>query len=470
MKSLFTAAVLLVTALHVNSQTVGDLVGGIKGKKKTEESSSATPVVTVDPGANQFDMIEAFLSNKGKLYQAVENGASYRYAGEKLDYIIRDIKRNEKNQVISFSSSIGVNSEFKIEEGEWPRFFRGKNGGALYFNANYAIYCDEGNLISTPEQAESQRKFGLDGIVYGFDKEMIYGITADKHVDLLVAHLTEVNKGTQKIADQKKAEGDKAEAEKRAKFTTKDKAVVSISLSTPVKTFKQGETQKYDIVINLKDGSTLSTATGAYHDEFEIEVSGLPATYKSSFGDMKTVGNGTITIPDNAVVNGDQVTIKIKSKFHPTVTSTSTFVMDYSQTWTLDYNGQSQSTACHQMIPGAVRVELKGVKHGVTKADLIEFKLYSIKSGSLLKHFRVNPTTAINLWLNGAKGWTGTPGESCSRAPKDGSAGGDVTLIVDPSVKSYMLNISNKGGASGGTYSSPGRDGKVEKLNQAVAW
>ena len=59
---------------------------------------------------------------------------------------------------------------------------------------------------------------------------------------------------------------------------------------------------------------------------------------------------------------------------------------------------------------------------------------------------------------------------------KNGSDGGNITVVVDPSVTSYNLTINNKGGSGGiGNNSNPGNglkgaDGTVEKLNQKVTW
>lgn len=474
-RKLIISALFTLSICAVNGQKLLDKVNEKVSEKKTENTAknSPAPASNVAPGANQFEMIEAFLANSGKLYMAKENGMSYMYAGEKLDYIIRDIKRNDKNQIIGFSTSIGVESEFKIEEGEWPRYFRGKNGGAMYFNSNYVIYAEENNLLTTAEDVENEKKVGLDGTVYGYDKGMIYAMNADKHVELLKNYLAEVNKGTQRIADNKKAEADKVEAEKRAKYTTKDRNVVSLSIRTTAEVIRHGESIDFFVTAKLKDGSEIATDKGGYIDEFEITANGLPLTYKDPqfLGTaVNTVQGNKLILPMTTVGTADQIELIIKSKFYGTVVAKKIIKMDYSKSIYLDHNGSSQSTACYMMVPGSLRMEIKQVSNTVTKEPVLEYKVFSGKTGDLMYHFRANPSTPVNVGMNGAKGWTGTPGESCSRAPKNGSDGGDVTMVIDPSVKSYMVNITNKGGASGGAYSSAGRDGKIEKLNQKVSW
>lgn len=268
------------------------------------------------------------------------------------------------------------------------------------------------------------------------------------------------------------AEKEKAAAEKRTQYTITNKDVKSINLSV-AKKMEQGEIYGLMVVATLKDGSTISTKEGGYMDEYEITVSGIPATYNdptSISGKRATVGESSIQIPDLAAVSGDKVLITVKAKHNAALKVSQEAVMDYSKSVDLNYNAEMRSDK-RSIVGGDMRIELKQLKHAVTSEDLLEYKVFNGK-GELLKHFRINQSASVNVSVNGQKGWKAI---SATKPPMNGTKGGDVKIIIDPSVGSYNLNISNTGGRGGdGGYGYPagsdGRDGKVEKVKQKVTW
>lgn len=275
-------------------------------------------------------------------------------------------------------------------------------------------------------------------------------------------------------AAMKNAEADKnkAAAEKRAKYTITDKNVTGIKIVLTDK-MKQGEVYGITVIATLKDGSTISTKEGGFMDEYEVSVSGLPATFKdpsSITGTRSTAGESTISIPDVMPVSGDQITVTVKAKHNPALTAKATAVMDYSGNIDLNYNAEMRSDRI-SIEGGDLRLEIKQVKHKVTGENLLEYKVFNGK-GDLLKHFRINSDATVNASVNGQKGWKAI---SSSKPPMNGTRGGNVKIIIDPSVANYNLNVSNRGGRGGdGGYGYPagrdGADGKVETVNQKVSW
>jgi hypothetical protein len=332
----------------------------------------------------------------------------------------------------------------------------------IYFIGEYAICTN--NLFTTPEQLDKGDCSGWQ--IYSTAK--LKTLTCDGVRALLKSHLTEAKKGVDAVRADEKAAFEKAEADKRAKFTTEKKEVTKIRIETSDKKLVQGKSYTYKVIATLKDGSEISTATGGYLDEYEVTATGLPLTYTNFDGTFNCVSdkNPLINVPIEAPITGDKVVLTVKSKFHKSLTAaTASFDMDYSANVNIDYNGAPDGYGGVRA-GGSLKVEMKLTTHAVTKEKLIEYKMFSKTTGDLLKHFKINQTATVILDANGIRG---TPS-------KNGSDGGNITVVIDPSVTSYNLTINNKGGSGGvGNNSNPGNglkgtDGTVEKLNQKVTW
>jgi hypothetical protein len=264
----------------------------------------------------------------------------------------------------------------------------------------------------------------------------------------------------------------KAEAETREKYTITNKAVTGIKLVMKDEV-EQGETYRLTVVATLKDGSTISTNDGGFMDEYTIKASGLPDSYtdpSAIAGRRATIGTSSITIPDVSVVKSDKIEVTVTAKHNPALKATKTVVLDYSNSVDLDYNAQMRSDKI-SVNGGDMKIELKEVKHAVNGVTLLEYKVWNGK-GELLKHFKIDSKATVNVSVNGQKGWKAI---SASKPPMNGTKGGDVTVTVDPTVKSYNLNISNSGCQGGeGGYGYPsgtnGADGRIEKRQQKVNW
>jgi len=427
-----------------------------------------TSGLTMAQNYDQYATAEAFY-NSGSSYNAArfasDNGKIFPESTKmKRDDFFAALKKDADGKIIEFDNALS-NGVYKPNETAYPLYYFCSAGGLnpyIYFIGEYAI-CTK-SAFTTPEQLD---KAGCSAWqIYSTSK--LKGLDSDKVKALLKSHLTEAKKGVDAVRADEKAAFEKAEADKKAKYTTEKKEVTKIRIETTDTKLVQGKSYTYKVIATLTDGSEISTATGGYLDEYEVTATGLPLTYTNFDGTFNCVSdkNPLINVPIEAPITGDKVVLTVKSKFHKSLTAaTASFDMDYSGNVNIDYNGAPDAYGGVRD-GGSLKVEMKLTTHAITKEKLIEYKMFSKTTGDLLKHFKINQTATVILDANGIRG---TPS-------KNGSDGGNITVVIDPSVTSYNLTINNKGGNGGkGNNSNPGdglkgSDGTVEKLNQKVTW
>jgi hypothetical protein len=211
----------------------------------------------------------------------------------------------------------------------------------------------------------------------------------------------------------------------------------------------------------MEDGTVIKAGAGepGFLDDYKIEITGMQG------GDGTTLYNGFYATPT------DKVTLKVTSKYHPTKTASKVFKMQYdivgmmgpeefkfsSQEGQSPYNGISS------------RVEIKQVKNSITGETLLEYRIYRYSGNQLDFAFRCKPDTYVDLNI-GARNY----GSERNGVGQDGYNGGNLKIIVDPSVtETYNFTYSVKGGnGQKGTAGNgrPGRDGTVETVKQKVTW
>lgn len=445
----------------LNSQLNGGTTTEQTGEKK-EENSAASATPTTITGENQFVMFDAFFKSGNKVFVGRAKPSEDMYV-EGREILINDFKGevvlDEKNNIKVWK---GYLSDAKPNEATYPVYFRARF--YLYFVNDLIIESTDG--LNTAEEVE---KYIIQAdkvlTVYCTNKSKIKKMKGQELANTLKTYLGEASKKVNEIRTNEKASADKAETEKRARLTTQGKEVVKLRIEALNDKLRQGQNYTYNVIATLKDGQELATDKGAYIDEYEVTYTGLGEA-ENEFGMKVPAVSGTmIRVPMTSTVQGDKITITVKSKHHPKLTATKTFTMEYDEAVQLNYAAQSQSTAGYQQRAGSLRIELKQIKHGVTNEDILEYKVFNISDGKLMKHFRLKPGTPVNVNVNGASGWA----SSAQRVARDGGDGGDVTLIIDPSVKTYTVNIQNKGGSANGGI-RPGNPGKVEKQTMAVSW
>ncbi len=465
----------------VSAQSISDLKNKVPGKSGQEQKQPTSSGGAIG-GGSQFEMAEKFFASANAYhYTRCGSGALFMVGstmmggGEpvKRDDFFADVKRNEKNQIVEYRlyKSSGIEGgKYLTTDAAFPLCYKG-NSGYMYFIEEYAIFTPQ--MVSTPSDVNSVFETSCGNVtVFHRDAKTLKTMDSATFKGMMRSYLAEAGKGVQMVRASEKDARDKAEAEKRAKYTTQGKQVTKIRVEATTDKLQQGKTYAFTIIATLKDGGEISTAAGGYSDEYEITATGLPEFTNTGLGQMKTVSGGTINVPMNDIVKGDKVVLSVKSKYHPTLTATKTFTMDYSAPVTADYNANiTPNSGSSRTIAGSLRVELKAVKHGVTGENLLEYKIFNSK-GNTLMHFRVNETTAVNVEVCGQPGWNA----DSKRPAQDGLDGGDITIVIDPSVKSYVLNTKNTGGKGGkgnSTYAASGRNGnpgRIEKINQKVSF
>ncbi len=416
---------------------------------------------------DQYATAEKFY-NSGANYNAArftrDNGDIFlEKVKMKRDAFFASMKKDDSGKIIEFDNELS-NGIYKPNETAYPLYYFCKDGGInpyIYFIGDYAI-CTK-DAFTSPEQLD---KAGCSAWEV-FSTAKLKGLNSETVKALLKSHLSEAKKGVDAVRAEEKAAAEKLEAEKRAKYTTEKKDVTKIRIETTDTKLVQGKSYTYKVIATLKDGSEISTANGGYLDEYEVSATGLPLTYTNFDGTFNTVSdkNPLINVPIETTITGDKVVLTVKSKFHKTLIATASFEMDYSENVNIDYNGAYDGYGGVRD-GGSLKVEMKLITHAVSKVKLIEYKMFSVTTGDLIKHFKINQTATVILDANGIRG----------NPSKNGSDGGNMTVVIDPSVTSYNLTINNRGGNGGeGNNSNPGNglrgaDGTVTKLNQKVTW
>ena len=446
----------VLTITNSSAQSFKEMKKMVKESMNTKADTTGLKQIAVIGGENQYIMVEAFMNSGKKFFSRTVYHASSNIVKGTIqdptmsDYFFRNLKRNDKNQIVEFDG-------YTPNETAYPTYFK-TSSNAIYFIKDMAFEFRR-YFTSSEDYNKMMKDNNLYVEVHCADKSRVKNIEAEEITKLMTNYLDEVSKGVNEVRANEKAAADKAEADKRAKYTTKGKDVVKLKLVSSGNTCEQGKTYIFDIIAVLKNGTEISTANGGYTDEYSYSWTGLPEQVDGLFGKVKAVNGNSFTVPNNAVIQGDKITITVKSNHYPNQTATITYTMDYSANVICDYNAYINSASGSARTRGGnLRIEIKAAKHAVTGKELLEYKVFG-SSGNLLRHFKVNQGAFVSAECCGQKGWKG----------QDGTDGGDITIVIDPSVSSYTLNTKNNGGAAGqGGY--PGKAGNVEKLKQKVSW
>ena len=247
---------------------------------------------------------------------------------------------------------------------------------------------------------------------------------------------------------------DKAAKEKYDKYGLKGKDVKSIAVEWDANNkYVLNQPVFFTIKTTLANGTVISSNDG-FWDDYIITVTG---------GENKGGAAVSLSIDHEKLDPSDKVTVTVKSKYHPNVAAaTVSHALNYAEGFTFSFNGYNgNSTANPRRQAGNVRIEVKAVKHAVTGENLYEYRVYNNNKHVHTVRMTTNKTCIVNAnGYNGAKSGFGD---------QNGSAGGTITIIKDPSAKDAVFATSVNGGTH---YSSGGRaaNGTVTEKVQAVNW
>lgn len=297
-----------------------------------------------------------------------------------------------------------------------------------------------------------------------FTIERIEYIIADKSNSKLVENtiesqelLTKVNTMMNdyyvKMKSGVVAAAEQAEKEKYEKYGLKGKELKSLSIEWDQNnTYVLNQPIFFKIKATLSNGTVISSNDGFWND-YEIKVTG-----------GKNDGGSAISLSiDQEVLDpSDKVTVTVKSKYHPGVAAAKIeHEIDYAEGFTFSFDGYNgNSMANPKRSAGNVKVEVKATKHAVTGEKLYEYRVYNNN-----KHVHTVKMTTNKTCIVNANGYNGSkPGFG----DQNGSSGGTITIIKDPSAEgaTFTTNVNGGNHYNGGSASK----GTVTEKVQAVNW
>jgi hypothetical protein len=339
--------------------------------------------------------------------------------------------KNEKGEVVQFTLGDVTFQGDEHGKSEFIRYFESDvSSWCLFFTAKY-IYIFDG-----PENTYPRGSIGAK--CKPFDQTNI-------NVFLEATETTQaedIRLYNERIAEEARL----AQIEKEKKFSIKDKEVSKLEIIDIVLPEKFGHyaSFSYAIKATLADGSVLATNEGGSISDYEITYIGGECV------DGKVQGS---------FIKDDKITISVVSRFNPAVKATADVVMLYNQDITFNYNAMSWSRSAGESANN-FKIEVKQVKHKVNGTALLAIQITNVTTATVVAQFKIGIDQTLYFYNKGGNGGTD------DGYGKDGGNGGNLTIIKDPSVKSFNLDYSNVGGKGGrGETSSydgrSGRDGEV---------
>lgn len=423
---------LLTLSVGINAQTLQERLAAKLLKKMGVGSNSKA--IRLDPNVSQADIAAKWEDKKYAKFNSAggENGA------EKL----RVVKEAGTVTEVWFEDTKYLADEHG--KSDFVRYYKTTGGG--HFKA--VFFEDKIIFFTTDLSGKSSTQFSLN-------KKVSY---SDLQAAVAYVDSAKVNQQAEldAFAKNKKANADKAFAEKKAKWSIEGKKVAKVEI-TDIKAadaFGYYRPFSYQIKATLADGKTISTKDGGFWSDYSI-------TYAN--GDVKSK-----TIQDTKFVNGDKIVVTVKSKFDSKIVATEDVVMDYSETLTMNFNSNNWGVS-----GSSLKIEMKQRKHAVTGKEVVMIKVTDLSGYAKPKYMIIDADESLNVWTKGHNGYK-TVGTGNSTGPgANAGDGGNVTVYKDPSVKNFNINYTVNGGIGGaGTYGynrgRDGRDGTYKEIVRAV--
>lgn len=447
---------LITLSFNMNAQKWKDKLNAL-----SNGGSDANAVVSTAIGnESQFDMIEPFIKSEKIWVISLKNGKLESIVQGNTSDHIKAIEKNSQGKV----NKISVYDYASADHPEYPLSFTDNKYIQVICvkNVLVALNIDNGtyNITTIKSAADVDRHVQSDNSfkrIYSLTRNDGKDLTIESIREMLKNYFNEASKGLD-IVKQKAAD---AETERRKKLSIKDKKVKSIEITTSRESMRYKETISYSVTANLADGTKIIAGPGneGYLDDYKIEVTGMENN------DSNELINIFKYTPN------DKVSIKITSKYHPNITAIKTLKMEYE---IVEFNGEGQFKFSNQAGQSPYnginsRIELKQVKDSNSGETLLACKIFDLSGNKPHFAFKCKPNTQIELNAAGRNYVQETDGIG-----KNGYSGGNVKLIIDPSVaESYNINIINNGarGQKGKVRDGlPGQDGKTETIKQKLIW
>lgn len=417
----------LLSGSSLSAQSLADKVNA-KMQEKSGDSGSGLESQSVTAASWKDGEYKWFTNTTGNFYLTEESEKA------KLEFI-----KNDKGEVVEVKRN--GNSYKRDEEGksEFVRYFESSGDWCLYFTPKTIVIFklaggSDINIIGT---MGSKCKYEM----------------TDK-IEKYLADTKSLQADDIKKYNEKKAEEDRlAQLEKEKQFSIKGKEVAKIEIVNVVVPEKFGHFRNFtfDIKATLKDGSVLSTDKGGFRSDYDITFTG------GDYSEDKVKG---------VIVKDDKITITAVSKYDPRMKATSDVVLLYNEDISFTFNGMSWSRAAGESANN-FKIEAKQMKHKVNGSELIAVRITNITTGKVISEFKMKSEQVLHFSCKGGSG-----GSDGGRG-NDGASGGNITVVKDPSVKTFNLDYNNRGGKGGRGANSTldgrsGRDGTYKEEVGAV--
>ncbi len=466
-------------------------------KNAQNENETSVPVsLDFDYRKNQLIYAEAFFKENSKVYQLDLDYSAGTYSFNPFGGVSKD-----KYDVFKLGEKSGNKNEpsfdsphMRIDHGGVETYYTNYDKGPSAWVRSYdkeKIFKNhgEGKKYTEQDALDYTGYVFFDGIAFyanyrRYDGGKKYTISSapntvwvtDKKIakeltrDVLISKFEEyLVKGENELDGFILGLSNKLEAEDRAINSIEGKSLKSLKIKTVGGESKVPLNYSIDIAFEatLADGTVMSTANKAYMSDYEIKVEGAKINEK---GELMCYQNHKGDDFDVSQVL-DKVTITITSKYHPNVAAAKIELpVDYSQPKMLNLN-YAGNPWNNQWGGASLIVEVKKVKNTVDGSDLLEYRMRYKRDAHWFQIVRVKPTQTVFLDCSGFSHGSKTSGDG-----KNGGDGGDIRLILDPSVSAYNFDYSNKGAkaqppkSSAFAYGTNGRDGSFEKKTEKVSW
>lgn len=449
-----------------------------KSEKEANEAEEASTLSADDfwtsPSQNQQTTLEAFLKNNPNpvLYKYEKARSGSKNYGKGYFYV-EDIGTSIN---CDFASNNDYTNGNKIQVCFNPSFkptFTANHPSSSYFMGTEFLSekYDDGTFLA---KSYTRKLVVFDNFIVVFSSfsrdassftiERIEHVIADKSNRKYVENAIESQELLAKINTMMSAyyvnmksgvvaAAEQAEKEKYEKYGLKGKQVKSIELEWDQNNkYVLNQPVFFKVKTTLTNGTVITSNEG-FWDDYIVTVTG---------GTNKGGASISLSIDQEKLDPSDKVTVTVKSKHHPNVAAASIdHALNYAEAFTFSFNGYNgNSTANPKRSAGNVRVEIKATKHAVSGEKMYEYRVYNNNKHQHTVRMTTNKACHVNAnGYNGAKQGFGD---------QNGSPGGSITIIKDPSAKDAVVTTSVNGGSHfiGGSAGS----GSVTEKVQAVNW
>lgn len=442
--STVTTAQKLKEKLNEKIATTSDKVNGVP-----PPTTSSVPA-----DAHQLDMVEIFTTTPKVWYVTLKHDApSELYFGPTTN-AVSNVIRGEDGKVKTFNSTMTVNMP------EYPQYwFNEWRDEQVFFiqNVGFILKAENRMLKSKEDVDKLLTHEDFFSRIICLNKEDAKAMTLAKAQEIIRNYFT----ATQPHVDAILAKRTTEKEQLFQQYSIKDKKVKSLSIECKQDILRYDETVEYIIVATLMDGTVIKAGGDekGYWTDYDITISGMEGT------EDWVLRNHFKATPT------DVVTVTVKSKYDATKTAKKSFKMVYENAdWMMD--GAFKFSSQNNMPPYKgidSRIEIKQVKNANNGETLLEYRMYDMSGTTPHFAFKCKPEAPVELNVSGRRITTEAKGVG-----QTGGNGGNIKIIVDPSVTVPYALTTNVDGAEGqrgeAGNGNRGKDGTVTTVKQKVSF